>query len=197
MDGSRSGAVTPSGSDDLIEIAGCVGGRPKIEDSKGGWMPCQPNPAYRSDFPTTVVSARKAIYHNDFVGTDHHDDYSAFECAGELLMERKLKPAARAVVFEALATIPGITVAADAVTAAGTTGVVVARVDTGRESREELIFDPRAYTLIGRRSIDLPVAGKRGREVVAYSAGVIETGIVTRVRLRPDGTVRPGPIEPS
>jgi hypothetical protein len=230
--------VTPSGSSKLEELPGCVNGRPRIEDGQGGWMACKPDPAYRANFPTTPAGARKELYHNDFVGSDHHDDAGAFEKAGDLLMERRLPPAARAAVFVALATISGTTVVPDAVTATGAVGVAVARVDAGRTTRDELIFDPVAHTLIGRRSILLPggsrpmvqppgmkatvqttregsqvMGSSQGApggtqedssrpgtvrsEVVLYSTGVLESAIVSRVGLRPDGTVRAGVIEPA
>jgi hypothetical protein len=194
VDGSRSGAVTPTGSTTLETFPGCVRGRPRMEDGLGGWMPCKPDPAYRADFPTTRSGARKMLYHNDFIGTDHHDDYSAFEKAGELLMERMLPPASRAAVFEALATISGTEVVTDAVTATGKHGVAVTYLDAERKERNELIFDPTTHTLIGRRSIGVGTVGKQQQDVVNYSAGVIESGIVSRVGLRPDGTVRPGHV---
>ena len=111
-------------------------------------------------------------------------------------MERMLPAASRAAVFEALATIPDTFVVADVVTVTGASGVAVARVDAKQRNREELIFDPTTHELIGGREIFLGTVGARQKEAVMYSAGVIERGIVKRVRLRPDGTVRSGPMRP-
>jgi hypothetical protein len=196
VDGSRSSIWTPSGSNQLTRVPGCVGGRPRVEDGANGTTPCIVRPGYRQDFPTSVVAAREALHHEDGASARITDD-SAFERAGTLLMEGRMPAASRAALFEAVATIPGVEVVPRAATATGAIGVAVAKVSADKAWRDEIIFDPVSHVVIGRRNVSLMQYGKPHAPEVQFSAGVIDTAIVSRVLHRPDGSVRKGPIEQS
>jgi hypothetical protein len=194
VDGTRDSVYTPSFSNDLVLSPGCVNGLPKVENGVNGWLPCSPDPAYRADYPTTVAEARESLYHYNG-STGRITDDSAFENAGSLLIEGRMTAASRAALFEAITTIPGVELVPNAVTASGAIGVAVAKVSAERGWRAEIIFDPVQHTVIGRRTVELMRLGKPSAPYVSYSAGVVETGVVKRVLLRPDGTVRSGPIQ--
>jgi hypothetical protein len=71
-----------------------------------------------------------------------------------------LPPGFGAALFRALAQMPGTTLLPDATDAAGAHGIGIARTVLGMqgELREELIFDPASYQLIGQQSA-VPGAG--------------------------------------
>lgn len=78
-------------------------------------------------------------------------DAGAWTAVGDLLRETYMPAPQRAALFKAAATIPGVTVTENAQDAAGRTGIGVGRVFGG--VREEIIFDPSTYELLGERGI--------------------------------------------
>lgn len=82
---------------------------------------------------------------------DNPPDTGAWTAVGDLLRETYVPAAQRKALFKAAATIPGVTVNESAEDAAGRTGIGVGRVSGG--VREEIIFDPSSYELLGERGI--------------------------------------------
>ncbi|WP_182904415.1 CU044_5270 family protein [Microbispora sp. H13382] len=82
---------------------------------------------------------------------DNPPDTGAWTAVGDLLRETYVPAAQRAALFKAAATIPGVTVAENIEDAAGRSGIGVGRVSGG--VREEIIFDPSTYELLGERGI--------------------------------------------
>ncbi|MEU6408503.1 CU044_5270 family protein [Microbispora sp. NPDC046933] len=82
---------------------------------------------------------------------DNPPDTGAWTAVGDLLRETYVPAPQRAALFKAAATIPGVTVTENAEDAAGRTGIGVGRVSGG--VREEIIFDPSTYELLGERGI--------------------------------------------
>ena len=179
VNGRRDGAVTPSGSTDLVVI-------------RGGEM----SPAYGGDLPTSVAGMRALLY-RDAAGSGSKDrsaDDVAFQAGMALAQETLLPSATRAALFEAMAGIGEVEVVPDAENVAGRRGVAVAIRDG--DTRYELIFDPDTHRVIGSRSV---YAGGEAEGLrpgtVMFTTAVLEMAVVDRVRLRPDGTVREGEIE--
>jgi hypothetical protein len=115
----------------------------------------------------------------------------AWITVGDLLRERLLPPKARAAPFEAAARIPGVTVVRDSVDAAGRHGIAVAVVHDG--VRQELIFDPKTYRLLGERGVvvDAGKAGAPQGALVAWTAQ-LRYAVVDRVGQEPAAPGAPG-----
>ncbi|MBO4273691.1 CU044_5270 family protein [Microbispora triticiradicis] len=82
---------------------------------------------------------------------DLPSDAGAWTAVGDLLRETYVPAPQRAALFKAAATIPGVTVNENVGDAAGRTGIGVGRVSRG--VREEIIFDPATYELLGERGV--------------------------------------------
>jgi hypothetical protein len=97
-------------------------------------------------------------------------DDLAWERAGTLLRETYLPPAQRAALFQAIATIDGVSVVDGVEDAAGRTGIGVGRV--GFAVRTDLIFDRETYQLLGERGVvvDAERAGAPVGSLVASTA---------------------------
>jgi hypothetical protein len=177
VDGTRPGALTPSGSTGLVEI-------PAVDA----------RPAYGADLPTTAAAMRDHLYRDSAERDSAHSaDYTAFQEGMALAQETLLPPAVRAALFEAMARIPDVELVRGAENVAGRRGVAVAFREGGH--RDELLFDPVTHQVIGRRSVWLGRPARLVPDTVEFSAAVLESGVVDRVRLRPDGSVREGRIE--
>jgi hypothetical protein len=171
VDGSRDGAVTPSGSTDLVAI-------PAGELAE---------PAYGGHLPRTAKGMREYLYRRAA------DDDVAFADAVGLAQETLLPAATRAALFEAMATIPGVEVVPDARNIDGERGVAIARA--GTHIRDELIFSRDGHRVIGQRTVVASDAGDHPAGTVLYTTAVLEVAVVDQVRERPDGTFREGPIQ--
>jgi hypothetical protein len=91
-------------------------------------------------------------------GMKYHDAGSILENVHELLASTVVAPAASAAIFRYLATVPGLTVVADARTHDGRIGVGVSVAGNGLTGSERwvarfLIFDPTTSALIGYREL--------------------------------------------
>jgi hypothetical protein len=115
-------------------------------------------PAYRRDLPTDVSAMREYLYGR--TGTAE----TAWGRVCNLLREKYLPPDTTAALFEAAATIPGITVIPDQVDLAGRPGIAVSR--SAGEIRQDLIFAPSTHRLLGERDIEL-------RDSVHYPKGTV------------------------
>ncbi|GIH68671.1 CU044_5270 family protein [Sphaerimonospora thailandensis] len=125
---------------------------------KGTWWASLPvcdgaprDTAYTSlkKLPTDAKGMRDYLYSREH--GDNPPDTGAWAAAGDLLRETYMPAAQRAALFEAAATIPGVTVTEDAQDAAGRRGIGVGRVSFG--VREDIIFDPETYELLGERGV--------------------------------------------
>lgn len=99
--------------------------------------------------PTDPDEMRTYLYSRSH--GDNPPDTGAWTAVGDLLRETYLPAPQRAALFKAAATIPGVSVTENAEDAAGRTGIGVGRVSNG--VREEIIFDPGTYELLGERGV--------------------------------------------
>ncbi|MBG0828886.1 CU044_5270 family protein [Planomonospora sp. ID67723] len=118
---------------------------------------CEPPPDFlRTDYaalkrlPADAEGMRAHLYEGDRGGNS--EDEAAWTRVGDMLRENYLPAAQRAALFQAAATIPGVDAVRDAEDAAGRRGIGVGRVDAGG-IREDLVFDPATYELLGERGI--------------------------------------------
>ncbi|MEU4688065.1 CU044_5270 family protein [Actinoplanes sp. NPDC023714] len=156
VDGEHDGLlrqvpVDPKGENPLPELADspipACGDLPR-ED-------CGTASVYRTDLPTEATAMRAYIYNLDRGGQT--PDYGAFENIADQLRESYVPPASLGALFEAAATIPGVTVLPARVELAGRTGIAVARADDG--FRKELVFDPETYEYLGERLVAVRTTG--------------------------------------
>lgn len=98
-------------------------------------------------------------------------DQSAFTRASDLLRETYVPAPQRKALYQALATIPGVSVAEGARDAAGREGIGVGLV-TQAGTRDDLIFDRESFALLGERSevVDAAVAGAPAGSLLASTA---------------------------
>jgi hypothetical protein len=136
---------------------------------------CRPEPGYTSGFPTDPGAM--LTYLRGQGGTKNGPDQDAFTAAGELIREAYLPPAVLAAVFEAVARIPGVSVAGTATDEAGRTGLAVTR-DEVQGSRVELIFDPKTYAYLGERTVLLTAQDGMRAGQVEDSIAVLRVAVV-------------------
>jgi hypothetical protein len=110
---------------------------------------CHGVPAYRPDLPTDPSAMRSWLYRKSQGGNP--PDVQAFITVGDTLRESYVAPAAKAAMFKAAATIPGVTVTGDTVDLAGRKGIAVGQTWNG--VRQELIFEAKTYRLLGERQV--------------------------------------------
>ncbi|MBO2455605.1 CU044_5270 family protein [Actinomadura barringtoniae] len=126
---------------------------------------CKNGPAYRRDLPADATAMRKWLYRHASGGA-RPQDVEVFDFARETAGRAKLSPAARAALYKAAGTLPGVTVTQGTVTVAGHQGVAVGQ--TWHGVRSELVFEPGTYRFIGSREVVdydasfKPDWGKRG-----------------------------------
>jgi hypothetical protein len=132
------------------------------------WMRTELSPLGRCVLPenerTDYASLRKLPADRDGMRRHLYDraaapgataDDLAWERAGTLLRETYLPPAQRAALFQAIATIDGVSVVDGVEDAAGRTGIGVGRVDFSFRTRTDLIFDRETYQLLGERGVSV------------------------------------------
>jgi hypothetical protein len=100
--------------------------------------------------PSDADGMRAHLYTGDRGGSSK--DGAAFTAAGDMLRETYMPPAQRAALFKAVGTIPGVDVIETAEDAAGRKGIGVGRAGLDGV-RQDLIFDPKSYELLGERGI--------------------------------------------
>jgi hypothetical protein len=142
---------------------------------------CDSDVGYPRDLPTDAAAMREHLY-----GTPRGDnpaDRGAFTTIGDIMRSHYVTPDAAAAMFEAAATIPGVTLAPGAVDTAGRRGVAVSRLESG--SRRELIFEEGTYRYLGEREVataDHPAAPEGA--VISYRVQ-LEVAIVDRPEQMP------------
>ena len=155
---------------------------------------CERAPGYVTDLPDDPERMLAVLSRDPDTGEQGEPgDGMVFQNAWDLLNHRMVPPETRAVVFEALAALPEHEVVADVETATGDTGTAVAYTwhgDEGGDIRDELVFDPDTYELIGWRWVDLTGDEQRGIPPgsAKFDAAVVEQAVVAELRLRPDGS---------
>jgi hypothetical protein len=162
VDGTRDGLIAIQGSS--TPIPGCRDGRKQV--TKGGeFLPgvteeCVPEPAYRSDLPTTTDAMLEYLDRNasGTPGDVNARGKDILRLVGEAL----LAPETRAALFQAASRVPGLEVVADVRDATGKAAIGItwplppagpsASAPPGGQGGpkpEVLVFDPTTYEYLG------------------------------------------------
>jgi hypothetical protein len=110
---------------------------------------CQNQPAYETTIPTDPKTAKAWLYNNSH--GDNPPDVQAFHTVGDTIRERYIGSKALAALFKAAAQIPGVKLYQNVTDLAGRTGIAVGQ--TWKGARQELIFDPKTFKLIGEQEV--------------------------------------------
>ncbi|MFG2949117.1 CU044_5270 family protein [Streptomyces adustus] len=110
---------------------------------------------------------------------------SMFTAASDLLDDGLLSAKQTAALYRAVARIPGVTVAGNAVDAAGRPGAVLAHQEQGGYGREEWIFDRKTYGLLGTRFVYTEDHGAHKKGSVDDSTAILGRAIVDKAGQRP------------
>ncbi|WP_416973488.1 CU044_5270 family protein [Streptomyces sp. 4F14] len=127
-------------------------------------------------------------------GEGRSDDDLAFDLATQLLIESVMPPKTSAALYRAIAKIPGVVLVKDAVDAVGRHGTAVGFPDGGDTGRQELIFDPKTWKLLGRRIVllkdiktdsDIGCHGVLKAGSVEGTSAILQRAIVDKAGQRP------------
>jgi len=179
-DGTRDGLLR-DGNGAAVRTPGCVNGKETFTDMPGGApAPCQVLPGYLKDLPTDPDAMLAHLRRTDMA------QQGVYSTAVGLLFQGYLAPPARAALFRALATLPGITVVEDLADAAGRHGVAVTRTSDG--VRGALIFDPASHAFLGARTDVVAANNPLGLPFGAtpWSHAITRYAVVDQVGQLPD-----------
>ncbi|MET8982742.1 CU044_5270 family protein [Streptomyces sp. NPDC004539] len=129
-------------------------------------------------------------------GEGRPDADLAFDLAVQLLIESVMPPKTSAALYRAMAKIPGVVLVNDSVDAVGRHGTAVGFVhsDAHGASRQEMIFDPKTWKLLGERDVVLKDSRTNPGEVcdgiikagsVQATSAILERAIVDKPGQRP------------
>ncbi|MFJ9624763.1 CU044_5270 family protein [Streptomyces sp. NPDC101181] len=158
------------------ELGDSEGTRPGLSRPTYRWLATLPTePRQLLDYLTELTPK--------FAGEDR--DHAVFTSIGHLIGEPLLPPDTASALFEAVALIPGVTRAPDAVDALGRKGVGIAREDDRSATRTEWVFDPDDLTYLGwssRLTRDTEYGEKGG---LLGDGAVIERAVVDTAGVPP------------
>lgn len=171
VDGTRDGLTlrTEDGRQERNPLPGCRAGRRAVVKGDGVVSdvsePCTPDLGYPRHLPTDR-DAMVALLRKDDAG---RTPASAANHAAKTAMgyaSSYLRPAQRAALFRAVATIPGLTVVPNVVDAAGRRGVGI-HWTLGGTTGSTMIFDAGTYEFVGMAGakLDFGVVDKVGQRL--------------------------------
>ncbi|MFE7593263.1 CU044_5270 family protein [Kitasatospora sp. NPDC057512] len=186
-DGSRPGLLREEGGPDTrlgedgpvlhLDRPGATA-RPDATGGGGGPSVGEPTHAFVASLPTDPNALLRLI-RDQTRGQGQDPDQRAFTAIGDLLAETWAPPQVGAALYRAAERIPGVTVVASAVDAAGREGVAVARTAYGRQT--QWVFDRTTYAFLGERTI-LAEDGDAGPAgTVVGTSAVLARAAVDRV----------------
>lgn len=113
-----------------------------------------------------------------------------FELVASALRETFTTPQQRAALYEVAARIPGVELVGPVTDPAGRPGIAVARNDSVRRIRYELVFDPHTAALLAE--VQVVLSGNdfgypEGTQI--GESAYLESAVVDTIRTRPDGSV--------
>ncbi|MEJ2855855.1 MULTISPECIES: CU044_5270 family protein [unclassified Saccharothrix] len=152
VDGTRDGAI--ASPDGLTPLPGCRDGVRAVakgnEFLPGVTEPCEPDPAYKRDLPTT---ADEMLAYLDANATGGPGNINARGKDVMELAQSLLKPASKAALFEAAARVEGLTVVRDTQDTTGRPAVGIEWpapvAPDAKPQKTTLYFDPTTYEFLG------------------------------------------------
>ncbi|MFF2118443.1 CU044_5270 family protein [Kitasatospora sp. NPDC058184] len=158
-DGSRPGLLREEGGPDSrlgedgpvlhLDQPGATA-RPEVPGGGSGPSVGEPTHAFVAALPTDPDALLRLV-REQTRGQGQDPDQRAFTAIGDLLAETWAPPQVAAELYRAAERIPGVTVVASAVDAAGREGVAVARTAYGRQT--QWVFDRSTYAFLGERTV--------------------------------------------
>jgi hypothetical protein len=147
VDGTRNGEVVryDPGATDRIPLEACPANNKNLVPEQGG---CLPDPAYLPDLPSDVEGMLAYLRERNAGDTKDATTNSTAKDIWELSAAHYLRPAQRAALFRAAATVAGLKVVDHATDAAGRKGTGVAWTYAGGPEMM-WIFDPKTFTYLG------------------------------------------------
>lgn len=174
IDGIHDGGTSTNGGP-VSTVGGCRDGQHLVAGNYTGLkkQPCTPDPAYISDAPTTT--AAMTAYLNATFGPGTNS--IAKGVATLLGYTDYLRPAARAAVYDALASIPDLHAAA--APAAGPDVVAISWSVTGPnnepsqgQTSASLLFNQRTHAYVGLTTTG--IKGEPGSALVPDEIGIVD-----------------------
>ncbi|MFD8596072.1 CU044_5270 family protein [Kitasatospora sp. NPDC059646] len=144
-----------------------------------------PDLRYLATLPADPQRLLEQVYADNPKGNPDRDG-TAFRTIANVVGSQLLTPAVGAAFCRAAAAVPGATLEADAVDAAGRHGIGVVRSDG--TDRVELIFDRATCAFLGTHGVRLVKPGENAPPVGStYSSAVLRRAITDRAGERPAG----------
>jgi hypothetical protein len=160
---------------------GCKNGQRKVLNPNnpaliGTTEPCTPDPAYLADAPTTVPAMRAYLLKRDGGGDPGGLPNRLGKVIDDLFGAHLLSPAAKAVLFRTMTTLPGLRAVPDAVNGSGQHGIGVTW--NGGGGTATLVFDRASHRYLG--GVTTGVKGEKGSAPARQSAVVDRVGELPR-----------------
>ncbi|MET8640012.1 CU044_5270 family protein [Streptomyces sp. NPDC004675] len=143
-----------------------------------------PSYDYLRTLPTDPDTLLKKIY-KETEGQGNSPDQEAFTTVGDLLGEQLAPAKLNAALYRAAAKIPGVVVVEHVKDAVGREGIALAHVDRQSGDRTEWIFDPKTYTYLGSRAVQVEQADDIKPGTVLEYTAVLERAVVDAQKQRP------------
>ncbi|MFF2387021.1 CU044_5270 family protein [Streptomyces sp. NPDC058108] len=143
-----------------------------------------PSYNYLKTLPTDPDALLKKIY-TETKGQGNSPDQEAFATVGDLLGEQLAPAKLTAALYRAAAKIPGVVVVNHVKDAAAREGIALAHVDDKSGDRTEWIFDPKTYSYLGSRAVQINEANDIKPGTVLEYTAVLERAVVDAQKQRP------------
>jgi hypothetical protein len=143
-----------------------------------------------ADLPRDPTRLLNYIYRVT-LGTGQSPDGEALVYIADRLRSGIVPADLRAALYRAAALIPGVEIVEKQATLDGRTGVAIGRVETGSDTRQDIIIDPATGLLIGERQVQLKAGnGYPAGTTVSFTS--IATSVVDQA---PDGGTLNGDLD--
>ncbi|MDQ0795833.1 CU044_5270 family protein [Streptomyces sp. B1I3] len=139
---------------------------------------------------TTDPDELLALIYKETEGQGNGPDQQAFTTIGDLVMEQVMPAELASALYRAAAKIPGVVVVGDTTDAVGRHGIAIARTDESSGDRTEWIFDPKTYSYLGERTVQMRDAeGIKAGTVTGHTA-ITERAVVDAMKEIPGSKKR-------
>ncbi|MFD9500432.1 CU044_5270 family protein [Streptomyces sp. NPDC060035] len=143
-----------------------------------------PSYDYLKTLTTDPDELLRKIY-KETKGQGNGPDQQAFTTIGDLVMEQVMPAELTSALYRAAAKIPGVVVVDDTTDAVGRHGIAIARTDETSGDRTEWIFDPKTFSYLGERTVQMrDVEGVEAGTVTGHTA-ITERAVVDAMKELP------------
>lgn len=143
-----------------------------------------PSYDYLKTLTTDPDELLRKIY-EETEGQGNGPDQQAFTTIGDLVMEQVMPAELTSALYRAAAKIPGVVVVDDTTDAVGRHGIAIARTDEAGGARTEWIFDPKTFSYLGERTVQMrDMEGVEAGTVTGHTA-ITERAVVDAMKELP------------